>query len=252
MIRPYFTMGRRPRRRKTTPTPRPASKLPQRPRLKTPPKPHKTKRSTRRIMVLAFATLILVFYLATVIADRALMPAVITIANQRSVAIINEVINDSLINTVSNFGLVSEDFFNMTQDETGSLSSLSVDTILINQIASLLAVDISGQLAIDTPTVISLPIGMLTGIPMLANIGPDISVNIVPTGEATVEYETSFTSAGINQINFQVWLYVETSMRIVVPLQEETIPVSRRVPLVNTVFAGVVPDGMILTDFGFN
>jgi sporulation protein YunB len=190
--------------------------------------------------------------LLTALADRAIMPAVITIANQRSVAIINDVINESLITTIHQFGLVSEDFYNMTEDAEGQLASLSVDTILINQVAALLAVDISRQLSIDAPTLISVPIGMLTGIPMLASLGPEIAVNIVPTGEARVEYETSFTSAGINQINFQVWLTVETQMRIVVPLTEDIIPVTRRVPLVNTVFAGTVPEGMILTDFGFN
>jgi sporulation protein YunB len=119
-------------------------------------------------------------------------------------------------------------------------------------VSSLLAVDISNSLSIDNPTPIAVPIGMLTGIPILAGLGPEFSVNIIPAGEAKVEYETSFTSAGINQINFQVWLVVSTNMRIVVPLQEETIPISRRVPLVNTVFAGVVPEGMILTDFGIN
>ncbi|MCL2169066.1 MAG: sporulation protein YunB [Defluviitaleaceae bacterium] len=166
--------------------------------------------------------------------------------------IINDVINESLVTTIHQFALTSEDFFNMTQDAEGQLQSLSVDTILINQVAARLAVDISRSLAIDSPTPISVPVGMLTGIPMFANLGPQIAINIVPTGEARVDYATSFTSAGINQINFQVWLYIETNMRVVVPLQDETIPVSRRVPLVNTVFAGTVPEGMLLTDFGIN
>jgi sporulation protein YunB len=204
------------------------------------------------MILVSLVALISLAIALTIVTNRAIMPAVITIANQRSVAIINDVINESLITTIHQFGLVSENFYNMTEDSEGQLASLSVDTILINQVAALLAVDISRQLSIDNPTPISVPLGMLTGIPVLASMGPDISVNIVPTGEARVEYETSFTSAGINQINFQVWLTVETNMRIVVPLQEDIIPVTRRVPLVNTVFAGTVPEGMILTDFGIN
>jgi len=114
----------------------------------------------------------------------------------------------------------------------------------------LLALDISYELANVThdPLEILVPTGLFTGIPIFAGLGPDIAIKVIPSGEARVEYETSFSSAGINQINFQVWLVVESTMHIVIPLQEEVITVSRRVPLVNTIFAGVVPDGMILSD----
>jgi hypothetical protein len=64
----------------------------------------------------------------------------------------------------------------------------------------------------------------------------------MPIGAANVEYHTSFTSAGINQINFQVWLTVTAAMQIVNPLQTREAAVERSVPLVNTVFAGEIPE----------
>ncbi|MCL2854837.1 MAG: sporulation protein YunB [Defluviitaleaceae bacterium] len=244
MPRPYFAMGsRRPKR----PPPRHFGAE------RAMPRPRKTrKKSVKRAFALSLIALVGVVYLFTMVANRSIIPAIIVIANQRSVMLVNEVINQSLLATIAQFNLVSEDFFTMRTEENGQLSHLAVDTILINQVAALLAVDISRQLASDDAESIRVPLGMLTGIPMLAGVGPDIAVNIIPMGEARVEYRTSFTSAGINQINFQVWLYVETQMRIVIPLQQEVVPVSRRVPLVNTVFAGEVPEGMFLTNFGLN
>jgi len=199
------------------------------------------------LVVLALASILLVH-----VANHTIVPVVTTMANQRSVTLINDVINRSLINTVNDFGLTSEDFYTLSIDDAGRLTALSVDTILVNQVASILAVDISRELSADNPMPISVPMGLFTGVPIFAGVGPSLRVNVIPTGEAVVEYETSFSSAGINQINLQVWLVVETNMRIVIPLQENNIPVSRRVPLVNTVFAGEVPDGMLLTDFGLN
>ena len=233
-MRPYFAMGSRRKR---------AGKG---------EKTIKIKRSTKRRIAMIIVIIVAIAASFMMLANRAMMPAVIAIANQRSVAIVNDIINESLIMTIEHFKLDSSAFFDKALDEDGVLTSLSVDTILINQVAALLAVDISRNLAIDVPTPIRVPIGMLTGVAMFANLGPSIAINIVPTGEARVDYATSFTQAGINQVNFQVWLYVETHMRIVVPLQEESIAVSRRVPLVNTVFPGVVPEGMILTNFGMN
>ena len=233
MIRPYFAMGSRRAKKSTAPPP-------------------KLKRSTKRTISIFIILVSFLVFLFFILANRMMMPAVVTIANQRSVVIINDAINNSLASTISHFGLESDDLFNKSIDDDGLLTSLYVDTILINQVAAQLAVDISNQLAVNESTPISLPLGMLTGVPMLANLGPNVSINVIPTGEARVDYATSFTQAGINQINFQVWLYIETSMRIVVPLQEEIMPVSRRVPLVNTVFPGTVPEGMLLSNFGLH
>ncbi|MCL2236009.1 MAG: sporulation protein YunB [Defluviitaleaceae bacterium] len=248
MFRPYFAMGRRPPRRRPAPTRTLAGASVAHPAPTKRKKPAKAKR-------VLFVLLILIIglgYLFTMIANRSIMPAVITIANQRSVALFNQVINDSLLSTISQFELVSEDFFTMRTEADGQLTHLAVDTILITQVTAQLAVDISEGLSDDESASVRMPIGMLTGIPLLAGIGPSIPISVIPMGEARVEYHTSFASAGINQINFQVWLYVETDMRIVIPLQEEIVPVSRRVPLVNTVFAGEVPEGMFLTNFGLN
>jgi len=208
------------------------------------------KKSLKRLILIMLVVSIIP--LGVFLINRGVMPAVTTIADQRSVAIINDIINNSLISIIDQLSLESTDFFQMTQDGDGHLSSLSVDTMLLNMVASQLAVDISSKLSTSETIPIPVPLGLLTGIPIFASMGPNISINIIPTGQATVEYETSFISAGINQINFQAWLYVETEMRIVVPLQETSISVSRRVPLVNTVFAGVVPEGMLLTNFGLN
>lgn len=225
MARPYFAMGRRPRK--------------------------KINRGKRAVFM-AFIVIILAVFFVFRVADETIIPAVTTIANQRVVTVMNEVINTSLTSIVGGLELTSEDFYNMSLDGAGRLNSLSVDTILVNQVAAQLAVDISTALSSDDPMQVGVPLGLLTGIPIFAGLGPDFNVSIVPAGEARVEYDTSFTSAGINQINFQVWLYVEANMRIVIPLQEATVPVSRRVPLVNTIFAGEVPDGMLLTNFGIN
>jgi len=225
MIRPYFAMGRRPRK--------------------------KANRG-KKAMLMAIIVVGLGGYLVFGVVNRTILPAVTTIASQRAVTFINEAINESLIDIIAAFDLTSEDFYSMTQDEVGRLTSLSVDTILVNRVASLLAADISAQLSAEGYMRVGVPIGLFTGIPIFAGLGPDFHVSVIPAGEATVEYETSFASAGINQINFQVWLYVETNMRIAIPLQQDSIPVSRRLPLVNTIFAGEVPDGMLLTDFGIN
>ena len=202
----------------------------------------------KRFVMATVITIVLLTALLIFAANRTIIPVVTAVASQRSVTVINDVINASLIDAITAFGLTSEDFYFVSVDETGRLNSLSVNTILVAQVAARLATDISGELSADSVIDVSVPMGLFSGVAIFAGLGPSVNFGVIPTGDATVEYETSFTWAGINQVNFQVWLTVETNMRIVIPLQDTFITVSRRVPLVNTIFAGEVPPGMLLTD----
>ena len=220
MIRPYFAMGRKPKKKKL--------------------------RKTRRVALILIILTALGAYMGFLLMDRRVLPVVIAIAEQVVVVEINDVINQGLDNVIGQANLVSEDFFDYSLDGLGRISAIFVDTLLINRIAADLAVDISYALSADVPMSIGLPAGLLTGVGFFAGVGPNIGVNVIPSGEATVEYETSFTTAVINQVNFQVWLTIRAQMRVMVPLQEEEVYVYRRVALVNTVFTGEIPPNMLL------
>jgi len=62
-----------------------------------------------------------------------------------------------------------------------------------------------------------------------------------PIGDATADYETSMTQAGVNQVNFQVWINVHTTVSIVNPLWSKDLEITRKLTLVNTVFNGEIP-----------
>ena len=89
---------------------------------------------------------------------------------------------------------------------------------------------------------INIPLGVITGIEVFSNIGPNIPFYIKPMGIASVDYETSFSAEGINQTNFKIWLNIAMDIKIVNPLRSETISVSRKIMLVDTVINGTVPE----------
>ncbi|MCL2835390.1 MAG: sporulation protein YunB [Defluviitaleaceae bacterium] len=177
--------------------------------------------------------------------DRRLMPAVIHIEEYRINARMNQAINTALAELAESSGggrLVSEDFYVAERAPDGRITSLAANVILINEISAGLSHSLLKSLSKPVTERVSVPIGTLLGLEWLANIGPTYSIRVMPVGAANVEYNTSFTSAGINQINFQVWLTVKATMQIVNPLQSREIDVERSIPLVNTVFAGEIPE----------
>ncbi|MCL2406629.1 MAG: sporulation protein YunB [Defluviitaleaceae bacterium] len=213
-----------------------------------PRKKQKIQKSRKRAVLfisLAVFTLLLIMFVNLV--DSRLLPAVISIEEYRINARINEAINTSLAELIEgDFNrLVSEDFYTIVVGSDGRVTSLHANTILINEIGMQLSQSLLEKLSTPMSERITVPIGTLLGVNWLANIGPSHVVRVMPIGLANVEHHTSFSSAGINQVNFQVWLTVYATMQIVNPMQTRTIYVQRSVPLVNTVFAGEVPDAMM-------
>ena len=169
------------------------------------------------------------------------MPTVIEIAKIHSQNRVNHAINDALQAFVEQNSLVSSDFYINSAMPTG----FSINTILINQICARLATDITDLLSARRDEVISVPIGIVSGIEMISALGPAINVTVLPMGDAKVNFETNFTAVGINQVNFQVWLYIESTIGLVTPLQNRRLTMTRRVALVDTVYSGEIPQFFI-------
>jgi len=201
----------------------------------------KRKRKAPRI---ALALLMVAVLLAAVflLADRRLLPPALEITYIHMQAKVNRLLQTALQEAVLSQAFVSADFYNKTVDASGLVCDLSVNTVLIGAICAELAVRLSDGLAAGGHETVEIPVGVLLGLRAFSDFGPRYAVSIHPLGGARVDYETSFRAVGINQVNFQVWLQAEISVRIVVPLQSRVVTMTRRVPLVNTVFAGRVPE----------
>lgn len=210
------------------------------------------RRGTRLISRLKLATALIfaVFVLTLGVAmtriDDRLMPIVTAQTSEMARNLMNIAIDTSL--AYASIGLSTEDFFTTTQDSEGMILSLSVNTMLVNLICNAMAVSISNILGPPTVASVNLPIGSLLNIDILSNVGPSLPVTLRYVGGAVVDYETEFRSVGINQVNFQLWVVVETSIRVVNPLEDKEVTVTRKIALVDTVFSGRVPQMYLNVD----
>lgn len=210
------------------------------------PIPRKTdmrSRTRKRINpLLIFSILLVILTVSIVQIDKRVFPQIYEIAHIKSKNKINTAINFSVSEISKELDLKAPDFYFKSFDESGRVCDVSVNTILVNEFCALLAERISSRLLHMGNEVISLPTGSLSGIRYFANLGPDYTAYITPMGDAYVNYDCSFESVGINQVNFQLWLIVDSTAKVVNPLQSQEITLSRKVALVNTVITGEVPD----------
>ena len=125
--------------------------------------------------------------------------------------------------------------------EEGS-ESYTANTALVNRFCSLLSQEVTEGLENLPKEVIHIPIGAATNWSFFANMGPEIPFTLIPMGAVKADYETDFSSVGINQINYKIWLHLSMEIKIVNPLYQETLTLERKIMLVDLIFSGKIPE----------
>jgi sporulation protein YunB len=199
----------------------------------------------KMIFVLILLVLIGIYFFRVI--DRNLKPTIIQIAVSRAHNIAIDTINNALYDRVLK-NTDYEDLITIHKDSQQRITMMQANTIKISRIvseANLAIKDILNDIKYDTFTV---PLGQALGSTLLANYGPNIPVKVIPLGTANVSFVDQFQEAGINQVRHILFLNVEMSVDIVVPLVTDKIIVNNNVPIAETIIVGQVPN----TYFGVN
>lgn len=191
---------------------------------------------------------ILVFILSFFIykqIDLQVMPTIIAMAELKGETIATNVINTAVKETLDENKINDDELVSYAYNSEGEVISCAVNTILINEICTGVISNIAEQLDYIGTTPLRIPLGNFTGNSIFSNTGPDIKIDILPAGTATIDYGSNFTSTGINQINHRVWLNVQTKVQVVVPLEAKQLVVKQQITLVDRILSGDVPPNYV-------
>ena len=147
-----------------------------------------------------------------------------------------------IMNNASNMILDNTEYNNIVsieKDENNKV--LKTDVVVINKIASDIALEAEKQFKELEKETIKIPIGALTGNKFLAGSGPNINIKIIPTGNILTEIKNEFESKGINQTVYRI--YLELTCKVSIVTQYKTIEdeIINQVLLVESVIVGEVP-----------
>ena len=200
---------------------------------------HKKRRSSIRFFIL-FILFGLVLLIGIFQFDQKMLPSAIMISHTQAQQIANQVIDEATKEVIDQMNLTTSDMF----DRSNAMGegNITANTILINQFCSQLSGSITEKLKTVGEESIAVPIGTASGISFLANTGPDIHFSLRSIGSSSVNYETNFQSAGINQIHFQIWVHVSIKIQIIHPFIQDTMTLEKKLMLVDTYIKGTVPE----------
>ena len=200
-------------------------------------------RFTGRQRVLIWLTVIFTLLLAlTVAVVLHMKPVVVDLATARTSNAVNLIVVAAVNDAVDSGRIDYEQLVDFDKDAEGHVTALRSNMAAFNRLQSSIADDILQRMAEVSSTDLAIPIGTLTGSPLLAGRGPCLRVRMQSVGTATARFDNQFSSAGINQTRHRIILDVDVHVSILLPGLTTYTKVSNEISVAETVIVGGVPE----------
>ena len=135
-----------------------------------------------------------------------------------------------------------EKIANLSTDSGGNVTSLQIDTTLINILKSNISNKLTQQLNSREDYVLKIPIGTIIGNEFTVGRGPSISFKMKLSAAVKTDFKSNFYNAGINQVLHQILIEVKYDGFILIPWFRESFSDKTDYIAAQTVIVGVVPD----------
>jgi sporulation protein YunB len=204
---------------------------------------HKKRYGSKKSPFLVLTILVCIIMMLYYIIDKNLKPIIMVMSENKARIIATQAINEA-----ANRKIAKDDYKDLVTvmiDKDGKVTMLKIDPILMNKLATETTLAIQEELnGIDSKT-LKIPFANIFGSQLLANTGPSINVRIQPIGSVKVDYKSAVEAAGINMARHNIYLYVETNIRIIAPFIRNDVEVATHVPISETIIVGEVPESYI-------
>lgn len=194
----------------------------------------------QRVRVWAAVVLITVTGLLTAILLH-LRPMLVKLATARCSNTVSRIVVAAVNDAVENGWMEYDRLVKFDKDSDGRVTALSSNMAEFNRLQTAVADDVLARLSQVSASELAVPLGTLTGSPLLAGRGLKLTVKMETIGTATAKFRDKFTAAGINQTKHQILLDVDVRVSILLPGITTYTKVSNEISVAETVIVGGVP-----------
>lgn len=193
----------------------------------------------------AFLTLgVALVVAASVIAllENKLRPVVAEIAAAQAQNTMTAVVENAVTADLAARQVSYADFVTIQRDEGGAITALTTDMARMNLLRSELTAAVLEALEGVDVSDVQVPLGSLFDLEPLWAKGPALKAKAMTVGTVRAEFDSQFTSAGVNQTLHRIWLEVDVPMTLLLPGGEVEASLHTRLCVAETVIVGKVPD----------
>lgn len=198
-----------------------------------------TRRERGALVLLAVCAALVAL---TVVGLHRLEPLLTSLATARVSNAVTRVVNSSVDETLYASGVDYDRLISLEKDNDGRITAVKSNMAEFNRLQSAVLADVLQKLSEVSTREVGIPLGSLTGSPLLSGRGPLLRVRMQSVGSSSAHFENEFTASGINQTRHEITLVVDVYVSILLPGYVTATRVTNRYSVAETVIVGSVPD----------
>lgn len=206
------------------------------------------KKVLKRILCAVILLVIIAIGVALWVYWRSMTPTILDIASVKVQSEATRAINEAVLSVFS--GDVNyADMVVVEKNKDNDIVMLSANSSIVNNLARNTSLLTQTKINKLFEEAISIPIGSLSGVPLLNDVGPFVNISVSPIGSVVCTFVSEFVTAGINQTLHRIFLNVESKVDLIVPTMHREIEISTPILVCETVIVGQVPQTFLQGGF---
>ena len=201
------------------------------------------------VVLPAVLALTLLFLLVHTLNAR-LRPVLEAAASSQATNLMTQAIDAAVDNCLQENNMNYVDFVTLETDLAGKITSITSNTAANSRFKRQVSEAVTQRLNSLDGDALGVPLGTLTGQPLLSGAGPKVRIKVDSVGEVTADYVNSFTSAGVNQTLHRVCLDIRATIYLFLPGEVLPVSVSSSICVAETVIVGETPDTYLNVEKG--
>ena len=187
------------------------------------------------------AVIFLVIVVVCIYTLNSVSPTIVAFSEAKikslTTAAVNSAIFEVMLEPISYGDLVS-----IEKNADGEITLIAANSMIINKLARDMAQSTETYIEKMGEQDVKIPIGTLSGSPLLAGKGFKVTIRVLPLGSVKCQFVSEFETAGINQTRHKIYLDVVATISIVLPTSQSIVKTNTPVLVSESIIVGKVPD----------
>ena len=201
----------------------------------------KKKISTKKKLIIVFTIILLIIISILLYLHYVVNPIIIDASEAKVRSLTQSAVESAVYDVIKDEYLYS-DLIEIIKDSNNDIQMISANAYKINLLSKEILNSAQNNLTTLGEQGIEIGIGTFTGITLFTDKGPKVSLKLSPIGTIYTRFHSEFTSAGINQTNHSIYLYVQTDVSLILPTDTKVISTTTEVLLTESIIQGKIPD----------
>ena len=198
------------------------------------------RKIVQKIVAIFMAMVIVALAIALWVYWKSMTPTILDIAQVQVKAQTTQAVNEAVLSGLQ--GVDYAEFVNVEKNSQNEVVLITANSNSVNQLARNASIVTQGKINTLFQQAISIPLGTLSGIPLLSQLGPDVNIVIDPVGTVQCSFVSHFETAGINQTLHRIYLNVSSTVDVIIPSSHQVVQIETPILVCETVIVGKVPD----------